>query len=303
MLALRNQRTNRIQKGHLGLKKYGSSYVLILPFFVLYLYFTFYPMVRGFIVSLQNYQILGKSTYVGMQNYKAIFHDPLFVASIWHTLIFVVISVPLVIVIGFLLALLVNVPMRGQTFFRAVFFIPVILSVSVVATMWNAIFGTYGGLVDSILSFFGMKEQINWAGQQPYAWIAVIIITIWWTSGFNMILYLAGLQDIPAELYEAAKIDGASPWQCLRYITIPSLRGVTFLITFLQIIASFNIFGQVYSFNGGGPEGSLRMMIQYIWETTFNQFSFGPGAAASYVFFAILLVVSVVLTLFRRTAN
>lgn len=276
----------------LTLRKFGSSYLLILPFFVFYLYFTFYPMIRGFIVSLQNYQILGPKPFVGFENYIALFHDPSFWATLWHTSIFVLITVPLLIVGGFLLALLVNAPLKGQTFFRTVFFSPVILSVSVVATMFGAILGTYGGLVDSFLNAVGVHGQINWAGAQPFAWIAIIAMTFWWTVGFNMILYLAGLQDIAPEYYEAARIDGANAWQCMLYITIPGIKRVTVLIAFLQIIASFNIFGQVALFDGDGPEGSLRMIIQYIYETTFNQFSFGPGAAASYVFFACLLIVS-----------
>lgn len=286
-----------------ALRKHGASYLLIFPFFVFYIYFTFYPIVRGFIVSLENYQILGQSQFIGFRNYVSIFRDNIFTAAIWHTIIFVLISVPLIIVMGFLQALLVNLPLKGQTIYRAVFFVPVVLSVTVVATMWNGVFGTYGGLIDAVLNLLGYHGQVNWAGQQPYAWIAIMVITVWWTSGFNMILFLAGLQDIPAELYEAARIDGANSWQCLQYITIPALKRVTYLVAFLQIISSFNIFGQVYSFNGGGPEGSLRMMIQYIQETTFNQFAFGPGAAASYVFFAILLIVSLFQMRLLRTED
>ncbi|GGJ08421.1 sugar ABC transporter permease [Alicyclobacillus cellulosilyticus] len=269
-----------------------ATYMMLLPFFVLYMYFTFYPIVKGFIISLQDYQILGEKTFVGWQNYRQLFADPTFWASVWHTVLFTLLSVPILVIVGFLLALLVNVPMRGQTFFRAVFFMPMILSVSVVSSVWTAILGSYGGLVDALLNAIGVKQQIFWLTDSKLAWVSILLITTWWTAGFNMVLYLAGLQEIPAEHYEAATIDGANAWQRLRYITIPGLRRVTVLVVFLQIIASFKVFAQVYLVTGGGPAGATRTLIQYIYEHAFNQFLFGPGAAASYVLFAMIFIVS-----------
>lgn len=276
-----------------AVRKYASSYFFILPFFLFYVVFTFYPIIKGFIISLYNYQILGDEIFLGFKNYGNLLKDPVFWSSLWHTTEFVLLSVPILVIFGFILALVMNAPLKGRTLYRAVIFSPMILSVSAISSIWQAILGSYGGLVNTVLHAFGVYKELFWLADPKLAWVSILVITVWWTVGFNMILYLAGLQDIPSEYYEAAEIDGASRWAQLRYITIPCLNKVTLLVVFLQIISSFKVFAQVYLVTGGGPAGATRTLIQYIYEKSFNQFLFGPGAAISYLLFLILIIVSI----------
>ncbi|MCL6625546.1 MAG: sugar ABC transporter permease [Alicyclobacillus shizuokensis] len=278
-----------------SVRKYMPSYLLMLPFLILYLIFTFYPIVRGFIISLQKFYVLGTKRFVGLANYNYLLHDSTFLSSIWHTVIFVVFSVPLLVIIPFCLALIVNAPIKGRKIYQAIFFLPMILGVSVVSSVWSAMLGNYGGLVDAVLNAIGIHQEINWTAQSTQlAWISVLAVTVWWTAGFNMVLYLAALQDIPKELYEAASLDGASGWAKTCFITLPSVKRVTILIVFLQFIASFNVFGQIFLLTGGGPAGATTTIVSYIYEKSFSEFLFGPGAAASYILFFILLIVSLI---------
>lgn len=267
-------------------------YLLILPFLLFYGLFTLYPLVHGFIISFFDWKILGEKTFVGWENYASLLQDSVFFASMRHTILFVLLSTPVLVVTGFLLSLIVHRPMKGQTMFRLIFFMPMVLSVAVVASVWSAVLGSYGGLVNSVLKVIGFSDEILWLSDPTLAWISIIVITLWWTVGFNMILYLAGLQEIPDEYYEAAKIDGANDWKCLLHITIPSLNRITVLVTFLQVIASFKIFSQVYLVTRGGPAGATRTMIQYIYEKAFKDYDFGSASAMSYIFFFLLLAVS-----------
>jgi multiple sugar transport system permease protein len=287
----------------IAVKKSLPYYVLLLPFLLFYAAFTLYPVVQGFVVSFYDWQILGEKTFLGLKNYINVFNDPVFFSSLWHTILFVLLSTPILVIVGFILALICHQPIKGQLLYRLVFFVPMVLAVSVVSSVWKAVLGSYSGMVNSILSLLGVEKEILWLGDPILAWISVILITVWWTAGFNMILFLAGLQDIPDELYEAAKIDGANAWQRLRYITIPSLNRVTVLVTFLQVVASFKIFSQVYLVTGGGPAGSTRTVIQYIYEEGFQRYSFGPASAMSYLFFIVLLLFSLAQFKISKQAN
>ncbi|WHY01929.1 sugar ABC transporter permease [Neobacillus sp. DY30] len=272
------------------IKKNVNSYILLLPFLLIYSIFTLYPVAKGFFVSFYDWKILGDKTFIGLQNYIKVLTDPIFFSSLWHTLLFVVLSTPVIVLVGFILALIVHQPLKGQVIFRLIFFMPMVLAVSVVASVWEAVLDNYSGMVNSLLKVIGVKNDILWLGDPVLAWISIIGITLWWTVGFNMVIYLAGLQDISDELYEAAKIDGASPWDRLKHITIPSLKRVTLLVVFLQIIASFKIFSQVYLVTQGGPAGSTRTIIQYIYEEGFQKYQFGTASAMSYLFFLVLLI-------------
>jgi multiple sugar transport system permease protein len=288
-----NELKNPLNSKKKTFKKYLPNYILLLPFVILYLLFTLYPLIQGFYVSFFNWKLLQDNTFVGYGNYIKIFSDPVFYRALRNTVLFVVFSTPVIVIAGLALALIVNQPFKGRGLYRVIFFAPLVLAVSVIASIWQAVLGTYGGLVNSILGLFGVS-QLFWLHEPLLAWISIIFVTLWWTVGFNMILYLAGLQDIPDEYYEAAKIDGANPLHRLIYITIPSLKRITVLVLFLQVISGFKVFAQVYLITRGGPAGSTRTLIQYIYEEAFQSFHFGPAAAMSYVLFIVLLVVSMI---------
>lgn len=286
------------------LRKYSSNYWLILPFFALYSIFTLFPVLNGLRISFMNYQLMGSSNYVGFENYAHVLTDSFFWISMWHTVLYVLISVPPLVTMGFVLALIVNAPIKGKRFFQAIFFIPNILSISIIANIWTAVLGNYGGLFGTVLNQLGAHQQINWLASYQWVWVVLDIVSIWWESGFNMILYLAALQDIPDDVYEAAKIDGATPFQQLRYITIPSVGHVTVLVAFLQTVNSFQAFAHIYLLTQGGPAGFTTVVIQYIYSTAFQNFVFGTGAAMSFVFLLVMVGFSLVqLRLLGRSAE
>ena len=276
------------------LKSTIAGYLCISAFLILYLVFTIWPLIDGFLISFTEWNILGPRVFVGLSNYIEMLQSELFWSSLWHTTIFVLLSVPAIMIGGFLLALLVDHKnLKCNTFFRVTFFSPQVLSVAIVSYIWVVVLEPYTGLLNNFLGTVGiMGDEIFWLRDRSLVWFSLVMITFWWTVGFNMILYLAAMQDIPDSYYESAEIDGASYFQKTRYITIPYLKRTHILLLFLQLVASFRVFGQVFLVTGGGPAGATRTYIQYIFETAFQRFLLGPGSAASIILFLIILLVS-----------
>jgi len=251
-----------------------------------------YPLLFGLYISFFKWNILSSPTFIGRKNYVDLFRDAKFYSSLLHTLEFVVITTPILLLLGFAMALVVTgkSPMAGLL--ETVFFIPYIFSMTVVATLWAWIMQKDFGIINQAILLLG-GQRIGWLTDEKYAMWSVCIATFWWTAGFNMVLFTAGIKQIPQEVYESAEIDGANSWQRMTHITIPLVAPTTVLCLILQVIASFNVFGQVYVMTGGGPAGSTRVLIQYIYETGFQYFRMGYSAAMSYVLFVIMLIVSV----------
>jgi multiple sugar transport system permease protein len=270
------------------------GYMLLIPFLLFYLLFTFYPLVQGFIVSFFRWSITGNKIFIGINNYLELFGETLFWESLWHTLMYVAVSTPVFIAGAFMLAIIVDYKkIIKRTFLRTIFFLPNVLTVSIVAVIWLNMLQPYTGLVNAILHSIGIRPEVYWLAEQNWVWLSIIGVTFWWNTGYYMILYLAGLQQIPEELYEAAEIDGASWFRTIYHITIPSLKPVHVLIIFLQVVASFKIFGQVFLITEGGPGGASRTYIQYIYEAGFQRFFIGKASAAAFVLFVIIMVVSI----------
>ena len=215
----------------------------------------------------------------------------------WHgmraTAIFTVASVPFLVAIPLGLAVLLNRKFPGRTFFRAVFFAPYVLGVAVIGLMWRYLLDPSFGAVNGLLGVFGIPAE-PWITHQPWAWISLVAVTIWWTIGFNAIIYLAGLGDIPAEQYEAADLDGATIWQQFRYITVPGLRPVMIFVITTTILASANMFGQSYLITQGGPGDSTRTAIIEITERGLSQYRMGEAAAMSYLLAIFLGIIALV---------
>jgi multiple sugar transport system permease protein len=269
--------------------------------------FSILPIFYGLFVSFHDWTLIGKDQFVGLKNYIYAVTDSDFWASLWHTTFFVILSVPLLIFVSFSLSLLLDANLRGRTFLRTAYFLPNILSVAVISYIWIFVLQPYSGLLNSLLMKIGLLEEgseIFWLAEPNTAWISIVMITVWWTQGFNMIIFLAGLQSIPSEHYEAATIDGANAWQRLLFITLPAMRGLIALITVLTTIASFKVFGQVWLVTRGGPANATRTMIQYIYETGFRSNELGLATAMSFIFFIILLVLSILqFTFFGRKGD
>ncbi len=267
----------------------------VLPFLIFYLLFLIWPVILGLRMSFFNWTIsgLGASDFIGLTNYGEVFADSAFWQSLGITVLFTIISTPLLVIIALALALLVNRAIPAQWLFRTVFFAPYVLPVSVVALIWSWLYQPGFGLINGTLALLSLSGP-GWVSDPNVALISVVILTVWWTLGFNFVLYLAGLQQIPQELNEVASLDGAGTWARIRWVTIPLLNRTTSTVLILQVIASLQVFSQAYLLmgQGGGPNFSTRTVVQYIYESGFTTFRIGFASAASYVLFIIILIVS-----------
>jgi multiple sugar transport system permease protein len=280
-----------------------TPYLFILPHFVVFAVFILYPFFLGIWISLHDSSSLRDGPFVGLNQYLKVLdpssiHFPRFWNSVWNTILFVLMSVPLLVGVGLLLATLLNQKLRGRNVFRAIYFVPWTLSVAVVGLTWWWIFNSNAGFVPLLLeSWFGWSP--NFLSSNPWAWITINIATLWWTIGFNTIIFLAGMQSISADLYEAASVDGAGRWQQFRSITLPSLRPIMLLVVTLQILASFQLIGQPQIMTGGGPPSALggetAPVLLHIYQTGFEgrrELSF--SAAMALIVAAMMIVVSVI---------
>jgi multiple sugar transport system permease protein len=273
-----------------------TGYLFVLPFLIAYGLFLVWPVILGLRMSFFDWSLVGTGTtdFLGLANFRELFGDPDFWASLWHTILFTLLSTPPLVLLALGLALLANRAVPARWFFRLAFFAPYVLPVSTVALIWVWLYQPGFGLINSYLVSLGLPE-VDWLAGENVAMISVVIATVWWTIGFNFVLYLAGLQEIPEDLYEAAALDGAGAYQQTRFITIPLLSRTTFLIVVLQILASLFVFDQIYIMNtsGGLNYTATRPIIQYVYEQGFTQYRIGFAAAMSYVFFVIILVFNI----------
>ncbi|WP_328331582.1 sugar ABC transporter permease [Kribbella sp. NBC_00382] len=283
------------------MRGYGRAtpYLFLAPYLALFLLFVVGPAIFGLWMSLHDwdFQLPGKP-FVGLQNYKDLFDTQSTTAEpFWHgmraTGIFTLASVPFLVTLPLGLAVVLNRRFPGRTFFRAVFFAPYVLGVAVVGLMFRYILDTSFGVLNAFLGLFGIGE-IGWTTEQPWAFASLVGMTVWWTIGFNAIIYLAGLQDIPADQYEAAELDGANRWQAFRHITVPGLRPVVTFVVTITILASANMFGQALLVTQGGPGDTTRTALMVIADTGLAQFRMGQATAMSYVLAACLAIVSLI---------
>ncbi len=277
----------------------ATPYLFLAPYLLLFGVFAAAPMLLGAWISLHQWDyLLPHKPFVGLDNYRALFDPESSVYGFWWeslqaTATFTVASVPLLVVLPLGLALLLNRAFPGRTFFRAVYFAPFVLGVAVVGVLWRFLLDTHLGLINHGLGLLGLPADTPWLTALPWAWISLVGMTVWWTIGFNAVIYLAGLQDIPRDLYDAARIDGATPWQQFRHVTLPGLRPVLLFVITTTILASANMFGQSYLVTQGAPGTSTRTAIMYIAEEGLRSFRMGSAAAMSLVLALMLAVVSV----------
>lgn len=293
-------------KGKMRRRTALIALAFLLPFLILYTIFTIWPVIQGFYVSLHKWGLMGKQDFIGFANYAKLLTDNNFWGALRNTLVFTVITTPLLVVTALVLALFANRPNRIKRGLRILYYLPSVLSVSVASFIAKFVFSPYTGLLNGILHAIGVLpagQEIQWLNDPVLAMITVSVMTVWWTVGFSMLLYLSGLQDISPDLYEAAAIDGASKRQQLFSITLPLLKPTTWLVILLQMIACIKVYGQISLITGGGPASSTRPLVQYVYETAFKRSDMGYAAAISYVLFAILLVLSLVQQALQRRGN
>lgn len=270
-----------------------TVFCFILPFLILYTVFTIWPVLFGVNVSFHKWGLMGKTGFAGLSNYQKLLKDRFFWQAVAHTFIFVGLSVPFLVLIPFFLAVLANRPGELKKFLRVSYYLPNILSVSVISYIAVYVASPYMGFLNQFLHMTGILAkdvEPMWLSDTRLAWVTVVTATVWWTAGFPFLLYLSVLQDIPEQLYEAARLDGAGSARMLFSITMPIAKSTSFLVLFLEIIASFKVFGQIYLITGGGPGTATRPIIQYIYTTAFQKNNLGYASAMSYALFIILIV-------------
>jgi multiple sugar transport system permease protein len=272
------------------------AYLFILPALLIIFTFQYLPAFDVFRLSLTNRLLLRpNSKFIGLDNFKRLFEDERFWNSVWNTFYFVAGSVPLQIILALVLAIALSRKLRTTGLFRTIFFLPVVSSMVAVSVVWEWLYHPSLGVINEVITSLG-GSAIPWLQSKAWAMPAIILLVVWKGTGYYMVIYLAGLMDIPSEYYEAARIDGASRWSLFRHITWPLLAPTTYLIMILQVINSFQVFTVVYVMTGGGPVRSTEVALYYMYDRAFQSLEFGYASAISVVVFLFLVLV----TIFQR---
>jgi multiple sugar transport system permease protein len=275
-------------------RKNALVYIILVPILAHFLVFQIIPFVYSFILTFLNYRIIGVSEFVGLRNWVQLFNDDIAWKSIWNTLLFSFYYIVPTMALGLILALVIKSGIRFTKLIKGIFFLPVVTSFVVVAGIWEWLFsGTESGFINYLLSLFGVNTQL-FLSDSTQALIVLAGLSIFKVSGSTMIYYFAGLQSIPKEMYEAATIDGASPFKAFWMITFPLLKPIHFYVLIITTIGSFQIFDSAYLLTSGGPNFSTSTIVYYLYTIGFTNLNFSYAAVLSYVLFAIILVISLI---------
>lgn len=274
------------------------AYSFIAPNFIGFAIFTLGPIVMAFIMAFTNWDGNNAMQFVGLQNFKDIFSDTRFLASLKNTIVYSVFTVPITLIVALALAILLNQPIKGRNFFRTVAFFPYVASLVAVAAVWNMIFTpAKGGIANQFLIHVLHMQPLKWAAAPATVMMTIIMFSIWKNMGYYMVIYLAGLQGVNTELYEAASLDGANAWQRFWYVTIPQLRPTTFFVVIMLTINCFKVYDIVYMLAGGSNgvvNQSAIVLVYYIYEEAFRNWKLGTASAASLVLFVIVLIITLI---------
>ncbi|NEE01990.1 carbohydrate ABC transporter permease [Phytoactinopolyspora halotolerans] len=269
-----------------------SAWLFLLAPCALFLIFVLLPNVIAAVLSFTDYAIVGDTAWVGLENYARIVDDPYFWIALRNTAYYTALFVPMGFAIALGAALLLNRSRRAVRLFRTLFYVPVVSSTVATATIWYWLLNPQRGLLNVVLGWFGIDGPA-WLYDSEWAMFAIVLMSVWATFGTNMIIFLGGLQGVPRDLYEAARLDGANAWQQFRYVTLPSLSRTSFLVSTLLIIAAFQVFDQAYVLTKGGPGNSTITMVYYIYDKGFGALEMGYASALSFVLFLIIMIFSI----------
>lgn len=268
-----------------------TAYLFLLPWIIGFILFSAGPLIASFVISFTEWPILSAPKWIGLENFFTMVDDPLFWQSLKITAIYTAIGVPMGLIAGFFVALMLNQKIRAVSWWRAIYYMPAVVAGVVVARMWQGVFNPIYGILNSLLSFIGITGP-NWLGQEEWVLPAFLIMALWNVAGANMVIYLAGLQSIPSELYEAAMIDGAGAWQKLLNVTIPLMTPVIFLRLIMGIIGAFQVFTQAFVMTKGGPGSASLFYVLYIYRNAFEYSKMGYASALAWVLFVIILILT-----------
>jgi multiple sugar transport system permease protein len=280
-----------------------SAYAFLAPGFILFSIFTVFALAFAFYLTFREWNILEpEKPFVGLQNYRDMVGDEDFRRSVINTFYFTGASVPLGMAIGLGIALLLNQPLWGRTILRTLFFLPVVTPFVVAAIVWKWLYnGDFGPINYYLIKTHLITEPLLWLSDKNLAMPAVVLMSVWTSVGFSMVVYLAALQAVPGELYESARIDGAGAWARFRYVTLPMLAPSTLFLMVMGIIGSFQVFTQIYIMTSGGPVNRTSTMVYYIYESAFKFYEMGYASTLAYALFLLSLVFTALqLRLYRR---
>lgn len=270
-------------------EKMGYAFIAI-PL-ILFFIFMVLPAISAIYFSFTNYDIVSRNEWVGLYNYKKLINDELFFLTLKNIFYYIIMAVPLTVICSLGLAILLNKKIKGITIFRTIYYAPVITSSIAASTIWLWLLNPVYGLVNQVLGYFGIPGP-TWLSNSSTAMVSVVIVVLWQNVGINMIIYLAGLQGVPDELYEAARVDGANSLRCFRYITLPSLKPTTFFVLTMTMIQAFQLFDQAYVLTSGGPGNSTLTPVFLIYNNGFGNLRMGYASAQAFVLFIIIFAFS-----------
>jgi len=279
--------------------KYLALAVLLLPSLAGMAVFLMAPVLSSLVLSFSEWDLIGGIHWVGFDNYVTALADPAVLGALRNTLTFILGYLPSVVLIALGLALLLNHRIRGRVVFRAIYFVPVVTSWVAVSLIWKWLLNPQYGLINFALGAIGIKGP-GWLFDPAWAMTGVVLTSVWKDIGFVTVIYLAGLQDIPEPLYEAAALDGATPWQRFWSITFPMLAPTTFFVTTISLISSFQVFDQVWIMTQGGPAGATSVMVEQIYKNAFSYYKMGYASAISWVLFALIFAVTIAQNLLQK---
>ena len=266
------------------------AYSLLLPSFIFLYLFTFYPIAKSIHLSFYSGPMT-RLQFSGFQQYQAVFQDDIFRKVMWNSILFVIGTVPLTIVLAMYLAVWLNKKLKGSGLLRTSFFYPTVIPLIAVANIWLFIYTPRYGLLEKFLNIFGVTGP-NWLGSQSTVLIALIIMMIWKDAGFFMIFYLAGLQNLPSDVYEAATIEGAKPFYVFRRITFPLLMPTTLFVMIVSITNAFKNVDHLYIMTKGGPDNASNLLLYYIYEVAFNNWDLGKAAVLTIILITVMLTIT-----------
>lgn len=292
-----------------------EAYIYLLPVVTIVFIFHIFPIFYSLIISFYEWDLISDPNFVGLENYRRLLDDPMFYKSLVNTLYYVLFSVPLSIGLSLFIAILLNRSISGVGIYRTIYFLPVVTSINAVSIVWNYIYHPEYGLLNKVVTLLGFSPRawlndhtplmdlicgsigMKWPEYLPagpsVAMMCIIAMSVWKGLGYNIVIFLAGLQNIPKHLYEAARIDGASSWQQFRYITWPLLSPTTYFVFVMACIGSFQVFSQVYMMTPrGGPMKSTMVVVFYLYQKAFVRFEFGYALAIAFVLFIILFMLT-----------
>ncbi len=277
------------------------AYLFIAPQIIGTLIFALGPMIATLVLSFGNWDLIHTMQWVGLNNYKTELSDPIFWTAVRNTIYYTAVFIPISLILALLVALVLNRKMALRGWYRAIFFMPVITPTVAVALVWLWLLNPDEGLINIALSYIGISGP-QWMSSLQWALPSVILVSVWRNFGYSMVIFLAGLQGVPVQLYEAAQMDGAGRWAQFRHITLPLLSPTTFFLVVTSIISSLQVFDQIYTMTNGqaGPADATRVIVFHIYELAFRLFQFGPASAATIFLFTAILLITLLQFRFQR---